>query len=286
MNTDRIPKENVMNTLISPIKHHALAIFCALTVALTFAATLLPLPGQVIPVVMVFIPALMAISLTAFSEGKAGVRSLLGKLAPRRIDLKWITIAVTLGLVARLLINLIALGLGMISTIQLRPGGPASYVLLVVVFFVFAIPEELGWRGYALPKLLQRRTPLAAALIVGVIWGSLHLALLLPGMMNEGAPPLPTLLGLASSSVLFTWLYIHSGGSILVTTIFHAAQSFFVIVNDGIPLEQQAWLMAVVYSILALIVVVITGSSLTRKPVTVVMQEVEASRSGQPLAQK
>jgi membrane protease YdiL (CAAX protease family) len=275
-----------MYLLISILKHHALMIFCALTVALTFACTMLPLPGEMIPVVMVFIPALMAISLTAFSEGKAGVRSLLGKLVHRPIDLKWITIAVVLGLVARLLISLIALGLGMISTIQLRPGGPASYVLLAVVFFVFAIPEELGWRGYALPKLLQRRSPLVAALIVGVLWGSLHLALLLPGMMNEGAQPLPTLLGLVGMSVLFTWLYINSGGSILVTTIFHASQSFFIIVNDGIPLEQQAWLIAVVYSILALIVVVITGPSLSRKPMAVVMQEVEASPSGQTLARK
>jgi membrane protease YdiL (CAAX protease family) len=272
--------------LISPIKHHSLAIFCALTIALTFAATLLPLPGELIPVVMVFIPALMAICLIALSEGKAGVRSLLGKLAHWRIDPKWIAIAVALGLAARLAISIVALGLGMIPTIQLRSGGPASYVILAVVFFVFALPEELGWRGYALPKLLERRSPLTAGLIVGALWGSLHLALLLPGMINEGAQPLPTLLGLVGGSVLFTWLYVNSGGSILVTSIFHASQSFFVIVNDGITLEGQMWLMAVVYSSMALIVVLLTGSSLSRKPVAVVMQEVETSTSGEPLARK
>ena len=275
-----------MNMLISLIKHHALAIFCALAVALTFAATLLPLPGEAIPIVMVFIPALLAISLTALSEGMAGVRSLLGKLARWRIDPKWIAIAVALGLVARLTMSLVALGLGMISTIQLRPGGPASFALLAVVFFVFAIPEELGWRGYALPKLLERRSPLAAGLIVGVLWGSLHLALLLPGMINEGVPPLPTLLTLVGGSVLFTWLYVNSGGSIVVTTLFHAAQSFFVIVNHGISLEQQTWLMAGVYPVVALIVVIIAGPSLTRKHVAAIPQVVEAARSGQPLARK
>jgi membrane protease YdiL (CAAX protease family) len=235
-----------MSTLISLFKQHTLVIFCTLTIALTFATTLLPLPGAVIPVIMIFIPGVMAIALTAFSEGKAGVRSLLRKLAQWRIPLKWVAIALALALIIRLTMSLIALGLGMISAIQLRPGGSASYLFLAIVFFVFAIPEELGWRGYALSKLLERRSALAAGLIVGVFWGSLHLALLLPGMMNEGAPVLATLLGLIGGSVLFTWLYVNSNGNILLTTLFHAAQSFFVILNDGIRLEQQAWLMAVV----------------------------------------
>lgn len=173
-----------MNALTSFIKRHALASFCTLTIALTFAATLLPLPGEVIPVVMVFIPALMAIALTALSEGKAGVRSLLGKLAQWRISLKWVVIALTLALMMRLTMSLIALGLGLIPALQLRPGPPAQFVILAVILFIFAIPEELGWRGYALPKLLEQRSPLAAGLIVGVLWGSLHLALHLPGLIT------------------------------------------------------------------------------------------------------
>ena len=275
-----------MNTLISPIKQHALAIFCTITIVLTFAATRLPLPGEAIPVVIVFIPALMSILLTALSEGKAGVRSLLAKLAQWRISLKWVVIALALALVIRLTMSIIALGLGMISTIQLRPGGPASYAVLALVLFVFAIPEELGWRGYALPKLLDRRSPLAAGLIIGVLWGSLHLALLLPGMMNEGAPAFPTVLALVGGSVLFTWLYVNSGGSVLLTTLFHAAQSFFVIVNEGLTGTQQAWLMAGVYLAVALIVVLATGSRLTRNPVGRISQTVQATRTSQSLARK
>jgi membrane protease YdiL (CAAX protease family) len=256
-----------MKSLTSLIKQYALLIFCALTIALTFAVTLLPLPGEAVAVVMVFIPALLAISLTALSDGSVGVRALLGKLAQWRISLKWVGIALALALVIRLTMSLIALGLGIISTIELRPGGSAQYIILAVIFLVFAIPEELGWRGYALPKLLERHSPLAAGLIVGVLWGSLHLALLLPGMMNEGASPLATLLGLVGGSVLFTWLYVNSEGSIVLTTLFHAAQSFFVIVNEGLTGTQQAWLMAGVYLGAALIVVIVAGSGLTRKPV-------------------
>lgn len=274
------------NMLTSLIKQHALAIFCVLAIALTFAATLLPLPGEAVAVVMVFIPALLAISLTALSEGRKGVRSLVGKLGQWHISLKWVAMALGVALVIRLTMSLIALGLGMISTIQLRPGGPAQYITLAVIFFVFAIPEELGWRGYALPKLLERYTPLAAGLIVGVLWGSLHLALLLPGMMNEGASPLATLLGLVGGSVLVTWLYVNSDGSIVLTTLFHAAQSFFVIVNEGLTGTQQAWLMAGVYLAAALIVVLATGSRLTRRPGARISQTGQATGTGQWLARK
>jgi membrane protease YdiL (CAAX protease family) len=275
-----------MNMMISPIKQHALAIFCALTIALTFATALLPVPGELAAVVMVFIPALLSISLTAISEGRAGVRSLFGKLAHWRISLKWVVIALALALVIRLTMSLIALGLGIISTIQLRPGGPAQYVILAVVFFVFAVPEELGWRGYALPKLLERYSPLAAGLIIGVLWGSLHLALLLPGMMNEGAPQLPTVLGLVGGSILFTWLYVNSDGNIVLTTLFHAAQSFFVIVNEGLAVTQQAWLMAGVYLAVALIVVLATGPRLTRRPMASISETVQATGTGQQMARK
>ena len=161
-----------MNTLTLLIKQHALVSFCALTIALTFAATLLPVPGEAVPVVMVFIPAFLAIAITALSEGKAGLRSMLGKLAQWRISPKWVVTALALGLVMRLSMSLIALGLGLIPALQLRPWSPVQFGILAVILFIFAIPEELGWRGYALPKLLEHRSPLAAGLIVGVLWGS------------------------------------------------------------------------------------------------------------------
>ncbi len=255
-----------MNTLASLIKQHALTSFCALTIALTFAASQLPLPGEVIPVVMVFIPALIAISLTALSEGKAGVRSLLGKLAGWRISLKWAVIALALALVMRLTISLIALGLGVIPAIQLRASSPAQFGILAVVLFIFALPEELGWRGFALPKLLENRSPLAA------------------GLMYAGLPPLATLFQLIGLSVLITWLYLHTGGNVLLTSLFHAAQSFFVVANEGIPPTQQAWLMAGVYLALAFIVVIATGPSLARKPAT--QREGQANHNAAPIIEK
>ncbi len=267
LHTNMSKKEHGMNTHTSRIKRHALLIFCTLPIALTFVATRLPLPGEVVSVVMVFIPTLIALGLTAMADGWGGVQALLGKLAQWRVRPTWIVIALALGLVLRVTMSGIALLLGLIPAIYLRPWSPIQLALFAVMLFLFALPEELGWRGYALPKLLSKHSPLTTSLMIGVLWGSLHLALTLPGMIYAGAPLLPTFLELIALSVLMTWLYIQSGGNILLSSLFHAAQSFFVIVNDGIPLEQQAWLMAGVYLAMALVVAIVAGPRFARTSV-------------------
>jgi len=184
-----------MNRITSFVKRQALLLFCALTIALSFAATQLTLPSEAVPVVMVFIPALIALGLTAMADGWTGVRALLSKLGQWRVRTLWVVVAVVLGLVLRLIMSVIALLLGLIPAIQLRPWSPTQLAFFAAILFVFALPEELGWRGYALPKLLKAHSPLIAGLLIGVLWGSLHLALTLPGMINAGAPPCQPCLG-------------------------------------------------------------------------------------------
>jgi membrane protease YdiL (CAAX protease family) len=158
-----------VNTITSFVKRHALLIFCALTIALSFATTLLPISGEAVPVVMVCIPALVALSLTAVTDGWSGVRALVGKLGQWRLRPLWIVAAVALGLVLRLTMSVIALLLGLIPAIQLRAWSFTQLAFFAAILFFFAIPEELGWRGYALPKLLKAHSPLVAGLIIGVL---------------------------------------------------------------------------------------------------------------------
>jgi uncharacterized protein len=255
-----------MNYITSFVKRQALPLFCVLTIAFSFAATMLPLPSEAVPVVMVFIPALIALGLAALTDGWSGVRALVSKRGQWRVRPLWMVAAVTLGLVLRLTMSVIALLLGLIPAIHLRQWSPLQLALFVAILFVFAVPEELGWRGYALPKLLKAHSPLIAGLIIGVLWGSLHLALTLPGMINASAPALPTLLGLIGLSILATWLYIRTNGNLLLTGLFHAAQSLFVIVNDSITVAQQTWLMAGVFVTIALIIALIERPSFVRTP--------------------
>ena len=248
------------------IRRTAVPIFSALTIALSFGAALLPVPAAAVPVVIVCIPILVALSLTATTDGRSGVRALLATRGQWRINWVWVVLAVALGLVMRLSMSVVALGLGWISAIQLRPWTPMQLAFFALILFIFAVPEEVGWRGYAVPKLLTRQSPLLAGLIIGVLWGSLHLALHLPGMIHQGLPLLPVVLEVTSVSVLATWLYGRSGGNLLVLSLFHASQSFFVIVNEGIPPLEQLWLMTGVYAALALVVVLSAGPRFVRTP--------------------
>jgi membrane protease YdiL (CAAX protease family) len=147
----------------------------------------------------------------------------------------------------RMAISLAAVAYGLIPSVQLRPINPAEVVMLGLLFFIAAIPEELGWRGYALAKLLKGHTVWVASLMIGLMWGVVHLALHLPGMPSAGMPGYLTMLQLVGLSVILSWLYVRGGRNIVLTSIFHAAQSFFVIINQGLDQNQQVWLMAIVY---------------------------------------
>ena len=84
--------------------------------------------------------------------------------------------------------------------------------------------EELGWRGFALPRLLKGRSALSAAIIVGVIWGVWHLpAFILAGTpQNNMSFPL-FMIGIVALSVLMTWAFKGTSGSVLVAALIHWA---------------------------------------------------------------
>jgi membrane protease YdiL (CAAX protease family) len=253
-----------MNQPASAIERYALVLFCAATILLSFGIAFLPMPAEVKPFLIVLVPAVMALLLSALTGGRQGVAALLKKLTQWGVGFKWYAIALGLGLILRLGIGVLAILLGWISSIQVRAWSVPQFVTLGIILLISALPEELGWRGYALPQMLGRRSALASALLIGVLWGSVHLALTLPGMIYAGTSWLATLLELVGLSILLTWLFVQTGGNILITSLFHAAQSFFVVINEGLSLDQQLWLMAVVYLSASLVVTIIYGPNLKR----------------------
>src|SRR4051812_10808082 len=129
-----------MNRIASVVKRQALPLFCALTIALSFAVSQLPLPSEAVPVVMVFIPALIALGLTALNDGWSGVRALMSKLGQWRLRPLWAVVAVALGLVLRLAISAVAVLVGLIPTIQLRQWSAGQLAFFAVILFLFALP--------------------------------------------------------------------------------------------------------------------------------------------------
>lgn len=249
------------------MKRFPVASFCILTVALSYASYFLPIPREGLPFVLVLIPALLAIGLSAIEEGGAAVRSLLGRLARWQVGVRWLVVAIGLGLAMRLAVGVIARLMGLIPAIPLLPQNPTQVLVLAVVYLIAAVFEELGWRGFALPRLLQRQSPLVAGLALGVPWGVIHIILHLPGMWAEGLPWLPTVVQLVALSVVITWLFIRSGQSLPAVIFFHAAQSAFGFLNEGMAQVHVLWLMTAVWSAIgALALADMTGRGRVPRP--------------------
>ena len=82
--------------------------------------------------------------------------------------------------------------------------------------------EEFGWRGYALDRLQNRFNALLSSVILGLIWGLWHLPLFgLEGSIQQNVPIWAFVLGTVLFSVILTWLYNNTGGSILAVILLH-----------------------------------------------------------------
>ena len=261
-----------MKTKSTFIQRYALLLFLILTPLISLAIPLFSsLPAQAVPLIIVCVPPLLAIILTALTEGGKGVGALLKKLVQGRVGIKWYAIAIALALGLRLAMSAAALLLGWIPSFQLNDWSPQEYIILGVFFLIGAVTEELGWRGYVLPRLMASRSALTAALLIGVIWGSIHLGLNLPGQMNAGAPWLPIIPNLIGLSVILTWLCLQTRGSLVIPILFHIGQSYFGFLNGGIASSQQTWLLSAGTILIALVLIVLFGPSLQSSPMTKVV---------------
>ena len=243
------------------MRKHPLIAFFVLAYLLTWwtypllkFSPLLGIPG-------LFGPALAAIIMAAVTDGKVGVKALLSRVVLWRVGLRWYVIALGLPTV----LALVTAGLNYLlrsSDIQAGRVGVLDFVV-----FVLVVGEELGWRGYALPLLLEKRSAVAASLILGLIWGIWHLpTFVIPGTPQYGLPFAAFLLLTIEYSILMTWVFLHTRGSVLIATLFHGAinlsQGFFL---GGVEGASRYWLLSIVYGVAALITALVLGLNASRR---------------------
>jgi membrane protease YdiL (CAAX protease family) len=175
----------------------------------------LSLPG-------VFAPGIVAICLTARADGLAGVRTLLSGMLRWRVSARWYLFAIGYMAAVKLLAAVAyRLILGAWPAFSPVPW----YALLAAVAFStpFQAGEEIGWRGYALPRLASRLGLGPASVLLGVLWAAWHLPLFVSASDKTGQPFVPYLLSVTALSVAMAGLYWRSKGSLLLTMIMHAA---------------------------------------------------------------
>jgi len=135
-----------------------------------------------------FAPSMVALGLTARAEGRLGVRALLGRLFLWRVRARWYVFAALYMIAIKLTV---ALAHRLASGAWPRFAFEAWFVMGAATLLSTVIGgqagEEIGWRGYALPRLTERLGLGGASLVLGVIWATWHLPLFyLPGADTFG----------------------------------------------------------------------------------------------------
>jgi membrane protease YdiL (CAAX protease family) len=212
-----------MSAITPWTRQHRLIAFFGLTFALSwwswpfYAAGLAPTPffacGPVIA-------ALVVIGLT---DGRAGYRELLARLTRWRVGWRWWVVALATPLAV------LAVAAVANVTIWGAPTPDLGTLVLADIGLIFAFRfidpldgpfgEEPGFRAYAVPQLQQRWSPLRAGITLGVIVAIWHLPLVAAGTL----PPFGIGVTFAITLV-YVWLFNRTGGSALMTLVFHVAQ--------------------------------------------------------------
>lgn len=216
------------------IKRHPVAAFFVLAFALTWAVWA---PMALIGAIVyqgwawpthtpgLFGPAIAAFVITALVAGRAGFLDLLRRIGRWRVSVVWY--AVALSPLAFFAIAAVATGSIDFGALGRFSGVPVlAAPVMFLVLLVFGFGEEIGWRGFAVPKLLEKHGLLATALGVGVLWAAWHVPSLffIENYRELGVGILPMfLLGIVCGSIFLTWLYRASGGSILICGLWHGA---------------------------------------------------------------
>lgn len=172
-----------------------------------------------------FAPSIVALGLTARSNGTAGIQALLGRIFKWRVDLRWYVFAAAY-------LATIKIGVAFVHRIAVgawpRFGVEPWYILAIATVFSTPVQagEEIGWRGYALPLLATRWGLARASLLLGIVWAFWHLPLFfIPGIDNYGQSFVIFTLQVIAISVPMTWLYARTGGSLLLVMLMHGANN-------------------------------------------------------------
>lgn len=258
------------------MKTHDLLAFFVLTFLFTYSAwlpVLLTLPdndlskvsgfGLVLQLLGMWGPGFAAIVTIGVTRGKPGLKDLSRRALQWRAPVRWYLVVILIYPVVSILADYLFARVTS-QPIQFRWNGgwPVTLSWLVQApLFAFWGCEELGWRGFALPRLMSRWNALFASLVVGMVWGAWHL----PYFIFGGVSPFYYLIFTVSATILMAWIMNNTKGSLFLAILFH----FWINVYGGIHADRlfladpdpdrQLMFRVLVMAAAALLVVLVYG---------------------------
>jgi membrane protease YdiL (CAAX protease family) len=199
------------------------------------------------------------------TEGSRGIHQLLAGVWKWRVGFGWMLVSVLSPIVlfgVAAIVSYATTGkwpdLALLGEVDYLPylGIMGAFILWLLTF---GLGEEVGWRSYALPRLQQGHTALTSTLMLGIAWALWHLpaffykdTYVAMGLL-AGLPLL--LLSILAASIVFTWLYNSTRGSLLMVILFHALFDFLSVSRAGG--ENVAAIMSAVIMMGAVLVVIL-----------------------------
>jgi uncharacterized protein len=216
--------------------------------------------------VAVCTPTISAVLLSALFAGLEGVKALFRGLV-RPFQLRWVLIALLTfptGLLLWGLAERVLFGGDVSHAINIHAILISAPLTLFTTANIVIDPgpwgEETGWRGFALPRLLTRFSPLTAAIILGVIWGVWHApAFLVSGLTQSKYNFGWFLIATTCISVLMTWIYINANRNFLVAGFIpHAVNNLMGFSNAFTDTKIQSFVLIAI----AVVIIVVSGPGL------------------------
>jgi membrane protease YdiL (CAAX protease family) len=171
--------------------------------------------------------SLNGIALTAYYDGVPGLRRIVGRLLPWRAGPQWYVIIFGwYGLITAAAIYMAGLDGATPASV---PGLRAVLIglPLTLVFDVGPVGEEFGWRGFALPRILETRSPLWASLILGAIHAVWHVPLFFIATTSQSRLSFPLFFtGVISIAIIDTWLYLRTDANLLLAILVHLMSNY------------------------------------------------------------
>ena len=172
--------------------------------------------------IAVLAPHASAVLITAIERGRPGLLTYY-RLVFGAVPIRWGLVAISVPPIVYLTRYAIAIVFHLPRDSFLHHP-PRTLLTLIFGQLAVVLGEEPGWRGFALPRLIERLGPNLGTFILGIAWAFWHLPLfVVPGTPQYGTPFVPFLIMLTAWSMVMTLVVIHSDGSAVAAMLFHVS---------------------------------------------------------------